>query len=215
MTDKEKDNVIIGPWSAHGKVNDEEAANWVKKKYQKALEKNNSQLKMQEKMLKIDTITEGIMVQMIHTLSEQGYDIGSDDFLLDIGFLSEVIKSALHRQEELPHVIQGLIDNTMLPDKIQNEDGVEMHYSKFNSGLLGDLVDMADDIREDGNIDQELDVEFEPDTELEPVTNWRKLKLEREAELKNKKEKEKNKTLHQARSDKMFNKDDDKDKDED
>ena len=215
MTDKEKDNVIIGPWSAHGKVNDEEAANWVKKKYQKALEKNNSQLKMQEKLLKIDTVTEGIMVQMIHTLSEQGYDIGSDDFLLDIGFLSEVIKSALHRQEELPHVIQGLIDNTMLPDKIQNEDGVEMHYSKFNSGLLGDLVDMADDIREDGNIDQELDVEFEPDTELEPVTNWRKLKLEREAELKNKKEKEKNKTLHQARSDKMFNKDDDEDKDED
>ena len=215
MTDKEKDNVIIGPWSAHGKVNDEDAANWVKKKYQKALEKNNSQLKMQEKLLKIDTVTEGIMVQMIHTLSEQGYDIGSDDFLLDIGFLSEVIKSALHRQEELPHVIQGLIDNTMLPDKIQNEDGVEMHYSKFNSGLLGDLVDMADDIREDGNIDQELDVEFEPDTELEPVTNWRKLKLEREAELKKKKEKEKNKTLHQARSDKMFNKDDDEDKDED
>ena len=215
MTDKEKDNVIIGPWSAHGKVNDEEAADWVKRKYQKALEKNNSQLKMQEKMLKIDTITENVLVQLIHTLSENGYDIGDDRFVLDIGFLSETVKSALYRQEELPHVIQGLIDNTMLPDKIQNEDGVEMHYSKFNSGLLGDLVDMADDIREDGNIDQELDVEFEPDTELETVTNWRKLKLEREAELKNKKEKEKNKTLHQARSDKMFNKDDDEDKDED
>jgi len=54
----------------------------------------------------------------------------------------------------------------------------------------------------------------EPVTDLEPVTNWRKLKLEREAELKKKKEKEKNKTLHQARSDKMFNKDDE-DKDED
>ena len=31
MKDKEKDNVIIGPWSAHGKVNDEEAADWVKR----------------------------------------------------------------------------------------------------------------------------------------------------------------------------------------
>ena len=215
MTDKEKDNVIIGPWSAHGKVNDEEAADWVKRKYQKALEKNNSQLKMQEKLLKIDTVTEGIMVQMIHTLSEQGYDIGSDDFLLDIGFLSEVIKSALHRQEELPHVIQGLIDNLMHPDKVRNEDGIEMHYSKFDSGLLGELVDMADDVREDlDGKEDELDIEFEPDTDLEPVTNWRKLKLEREAELKKKKEKEKNKTLHQARSDKMFNKDDE-DKDED
>ena len=215
MTDKEKDNVIIGPWSAHGKVNDEEAADWVKRKYQKALEKNNSQLKMQEKMLKIDTITENVLVQLIHTLSENGYDIGDDRFVLDIGFLSEVIKSALHRQEELPHVIQGLIDNLMHPDKVRNEDGVEMHYSKFDSGLLGELVDMADDVREDLNgKEDELDIEFEPDTDLEPVTNWRKLKLEREAELKKKKEKEKNKTLHQARSDKMFNKDDE-DKDED
>ena len=41
------------------------------------------------------------MVQLIHTLSENGYDIGEDSFILDIGFLSETVKSTLYRQEKL------------------------------------------------------------------------------------------------------------------
>ena len=63
------------------------------------------------------------MVQLIHTLSENGYDIGEDSFILDIGFLSETVKSTLYRQEKLPHVVQGLIDNIMILDRTQNEDG--------------------------------------------------------------------------------------------
>ena len=204
MTDKEKDNVIVGPWTAHDKKNDEDAVNWVKKKYDKALDKNNLQLQMQEKILRIDTLTENVMVQLIHTLSENGYDIGEDSFILDIGFLSETIKSALFRQDRIPHVIQGLVDNLMHPDKVQNEDGVEMHYSKFDSGLLKELTDMADDVKEDLETNPVIP-EFEPDTPLEEVTNWRKRKIEEE----------KAKTLHQIRSDKMFNKDDDEDKDKD
>lgn len=206
MTDKKvPDNIIIGPWDAHGKVNDEQASDWVKRKYQKALDKNNTQLKMQEKISKIDIITEGVMVQLIHTLSENGYDIGEDSFILDIGFLSETVKSALYRQEKLPHVIQGLIDNIMMPDKTQNEDGIEMHYSKFDTRLLGDLVDMADEVREIHESDGELDVEFEPDTEIGEVTNWRKTQLDKE------KEKE---TLHTKRIKDLESKKNKKDDDE-
>ena len=206
MTDKkETDNIIIGPWDAHGKVNDEQASDWVKRKYQKALDKNNTQLKMQEKISKIDIITEGVMVQLIHTLSENGYDIGEDSFILDIGFLSEPVKSALYRQEKLPHVVQGLIDNIMMPDRTQNEDGIEMHYSRFDSRLLGDLVDMADEVREIHESDGLLDVEFEPDTEIGEVTNWRKTQLDKE------KEKE---TLHTKRIKDLESKKNKKDDDE-
>ena len=203
MTDKKDDNIIIGPWDAHGKVNGEGASEWVKRKYQKALDKNNTQLKMQEKISKIDMITEGVMVQLIHTLSENAYDIGDENFILDIGFLSETVKSALYRQEKLPHVIQGLIDSIMMPDKTQNEDGIEMHYSKFDSGLLNDLVDMADEVRE-MHESGGLDIEFEPDTEIGEVTNWRKLKLEKDKE-----------TLHTKRIKDLEDKKDKKDDDED
>ena len=205
MTDKKvPDNIIIGPWDAHGKVNDEQASDWVKRKYQKALDKNNTQLKMQEKISKIDIITEGVMVQLIHTLSENGYDIGEDSFILDIGFLSETVKSALYRQEKLPHVVQGLIDNIMMPDRTQNEDGIEMHYSKFDTRLLGDLVDMADEVRE-MHESGGLDIEFEPDTEIGEVTNWRKTQLDKE------KEKE---TLHTKRIKDLDSKTKDEEKDD-
>ena len=73
MTDKKDDNIIIGPWTGEPVDNN---ADWIKKKYDKALEKNTTQLEMQSKILKVDSITENIMVQLIHTLSEQGYEIG-------------------------------------------------------------------------------------------------------------------------------------------
>ena len=107
------------------------------------LEKNNSQLQMKEKLAKIDIITENIMVQMIHTLSENGYDIADEQFILDVGFLSEVIKGALSRQVGLPHIIQGFIEQIMSPEKKETEDGVDLHYSRFDSPLLGDIIEIV------------------------------------------------------------------------
>ena len=170
MTDETKDNIIIGPWTGHNKVNSEDAENWVKKKYDRALEKNTTQLEMQSKILKVDSITENIMVQLIHTLSEKGYDISEQKFILDIGFLSETIKGIISRQEKLPHIVQGLIDKLMSPEETRNEDGVDLYYSRFDVPLLSDLVDMAGDIKEETKT--EVDIEFEPDTTLHDVTNW-------------------------------------------
>ena len=84
MTDKEKDNIIIGPWTGEPVDNN---ADWIKKKYDKALEKNNVQIKMQGKLDKIEILTEDVMIQLIHTLRENGYNLSDERFLLDIGFL--------------------------------------------------------------------------------------------------------------------------------
>ena len=179
MTDKkDEDNILIGPWPTHDKKNNKEAQDWVKEKYKRALDKKNTQLKMQEKILKVDTITESIMVNLIHSMAEQGYNIQKKDFILDIGFLSETVKSMLFRQEKLPHVVQGLIDNVMAPDRSLNEDGIEMHYSRFDSALLGDLVNIANDVKERES-QGENEVLFEPDTEfvaddIEDISDWQK-----------------------------------------
>ena len=87
MTD-EKDNIVVGPW---GEKPIENNGEWIKEKYNKALDNNNTTLKMQEKLARVDIITENIMVQLIHTLSENSYDIADEKFILDIGFLSETI----------------------------------------------------------------------------------------------------------------------------
>ena len=192
MTD-EKDNVVVGPWGDKPIENNGE---WAKKKIDKALDKNNTHKMMQDKLDRIEVITEKIMIQLIHTISEYNYDITDEKFSLDIGFLSETVKGVLSRQEKLPHIIQGLLDNIMAPSPTQAEDGTDVFYSKFDAPLLAELVDMAEDIKDDN----QTEIAFEPDTELENITNWNK-------------DDESKGSLHNMRTEKLHGKDDDEEKD--
>jgi len=165
--DKNMDNVIYGPWGSDPVTQDKKTSNWIKQKYDRELDKNNSQLQMKEKLAKIDLLTENVMVQMIHTLSENGYEIDDEQFILDVGFLSEVIKGTLSRQESLPHIIQGFIELIMSPEKKDTEDGVTLHYSRFDSPLLADVIEIVSEVTEG---DDEIDVEFKSDMEEDKDT---------------------------------------------
>ena len=167
MTEKKDDktNILIGPW---GDTPIENNGEWIKEKYNKALDKNNTSNKVQEKLDRIEIITEKMMVQLIHTMSEYGYNISDERFILDIGFLSETIKGIISRQEKVPHIVQGLLDNIMSPEPTKNEDGMDVYYSRFDAPLLEELVEMADEVK-DGT-----EITFEPDTELGDITNWNK-----------------------------------------
>ena len=169
MTDEKDnnvDNVIYGPWGSEPVSNkyDKSTSNWIKQKYDRELDKNNSQLQMKEKLAKIDAMTENVMVQMIHTFSENGYDIADEQFILDVGFLSEVIKGALSRQEGLPHIIQGFIEQIMSPERKETEDGIDLHYSRFDSPLLADVIEMVSEIIE--SEEDEVEVEFKSDIDV-------------------------------------------------
>ena len=192
MTDKKDDetNVVVGPW---GDTPIENNGEWIKEKYNKALDKNNTSKRVQEKFDRIEILTEKLMVQLIHTLSENNYNISDERFILDIGFLSEVIKGVISRQEKVPHIIQGLLDNIMSPEPTKNQDGMHVYYSRFDANLLNELVGMADDIKGES----ETEILFEPDTELEDVTNWNK-------------DKDKD-TMHNLRNKKIKTKDEEKD----
>ena len=193
MTDKKDDktNILIGPWGDKPVENNGE---WIKEKYNKALDKNNTSNKVQEKLDRIEIITEKMMVQLIHTMSEYGYNISDERFILDIGFLSETIKGIISRQEKVPHIVQGLLDNIMSPEPTKNEDGMDVYYSRFDAPLLEELVDMADEVKEG------TEIAFEPDTELGDITNWNK-------------DEEKD-TLHNMRSKKIHDKKKDEEKDD-
>ena len=193
MTDKKDDktNILIGPWGDKPVENNGE---WIKEKYNKALDKNNTSNKVQEKLDRIEIITEKMMVQLIHTMSEYGYNISDERFILDIGFLSETIKGIISRQEKVPHIVQGLLDNIMSPEPTKNEDGMDVYYSRFDAPLLEELVEMADEVKEG------TEIRFEPDTELGDITNWNK-------------DEEKD-TLHNMRSKKINDKKKDEEKDD-
>jgi hypothetical protein len=187
--DNDVDNVIYGPWGSEPVSNkyDKSTTTWIKQKYDRELDRNNSQLQIKEKLAKIDAMTENVMVQMIHTFSENGYDIADEQFILDVGFLSEVIKGTLSRQEGLPHIIQGFIEQIMSPERKETEDGIDLHYSRFDSPLLADVIEMVSEIIE--SEEDEVEVEFHSDTELQDnqqidIVQFDKLSDEEKEELR-------------------------------
>ena len=100
MKTEEKGKVIIGPWDNSSMIAPELSEEELKERDTK---------RMKEDFQSIEVLTEGLVVQMIHTLKEQDFDISSTDFIRDVAFLNECIKSMLHREYGYEHPMTDLI----------------------------------------------------------------------------------------------------------
>ncbi len=78
------------------------------KKYPKIMDMDAAQI--QEDLGFCDYLTEGLMVNLIHNVGENGFDIKEQKFIGDISFLNEVIRGILYRQMGFMHPIQRFID---------------------------------------------------------------------------------------------------------
>ena len=112
-------NVVKGPW-----------------KRVKVISKSETD-RVTEDMTLIDEIAESIMIPTIHNLSENGVDIKDEEFLSEIGFLNEVIKSIMHRSLGYTHPMSDLISTVM---KLETENPLQT-YAKIDYDLVTKVVD--------------------------------------------------------------------------
>ncbi len=112
-------NVVKGPW-----------------KRAKVIPQSETD-RVTEDMTLIDEIAESIMIPTIHNLSENGVDIKDEEFLSEIGFLNEVIKSIMHRSLGYTHPMSDLISTVM---KLETENPLQT-YAKFDYDLVTKVVD--------------------------------------------------------------------------
>ncbi len=89
---KPPSNVIKGPWKTN-----------------KVKIPDHDMVTLQQDMAFIEELSESVMVQMIYTLGENGVDISEKDFLQDIAFVVESLKSTLFREMGLPHPMSKII----------------------------------------------------------------------------------------------------------
>ena len=86
------ENVIQGPWKKRNvKVPNEET------------------VKLREQLLFAEELTEQLMIQMIHTIHENGFDVDSNEFLHDMGFTIECVKSVIFREMGLQHPMSDIM----------------------------------------------------------------------------------------------------------
>ena len=100
MKKEEKGKVIIGPWENSSLTTPELSEEELKERETK---------RMKEDFQSIEILTESLIVQMIHSLKEHEFDISSTQFIRDVAFLNECVKSMLHREYGYEHPMTDLI----------------------------------------------------------------------------------------------------------
>ena len=95
-----KNNVIVGPWENSSLAAPELSEEELKERETK---------RMKEDFQSIEILTESLIVQMIHSLKEHEFDISSTQFIRDVAFLNECVKSMLHREYGYEHPMTDLI----------------------------------------------------------------------------------------------------------
>ena len=112
------------------------------KRYPKIMDMDAAQI--QEDLGFCDYLTEGLMVNLIHNVGENGFDIKEDKFIGDISFLNEVIRGILYRQMGYIHPIQNFIEVIVETTKEDNKIRTNIDLNK-----LDNIINIIDNGKED------------------------------------------------------------------
>ena len=130
-------NVIIGPWESSEKLQNSRLLKGGKTREDIVA----------EEMDIIEGLSESIMVNLIHTLKQNDVKITSKEFIRDIGFMSEVLKSLLFRELGYDHPLSDLIPYIIVPTRTKDKKDV---YTKFRGDIVVDILEYLE-----GDIDEE------------------------------------------------------------
>ena len=117
-------NVIQGPWTKRKvKLPDENA------------------IKLQEKLAFAEELTQTLVVQMMHGMSENGIDISKKDFVRDMALINELTKGSIYRSLKLQHPTHGLFENLV---ELQEEPDDSV-ATEVNHDLLKEYIKIFGD----------------------------------------------------------------------
>ena len=86
-------------------------------------------MEMQENILFADNLTEGVMIQMIHTIGENGFSVNEKHFLRDIGFIIEAVRSTLYRDMGISHPMSDIISSMIKVIDHDQNTANQFHFS--------------------------------------------------------------------------------------
>lgn len=105
---------------------------------------DNVALNMHDDLKFADHLTEGLVVNLIYNLGENDIDTSDPEFIRDIGFTIELVKSLIYRGIGLKHPMQELVKMFVTTDE-DDEDGL---YTTFDIDALAEFVGMDEDEKE-------------------------------------------------------------------
>jgi hypothetical protein len=121
------ENVITGPWSV--------------KSGREVKLPDKDVIALQQDIQFAEELTQSLMVQMIHTMSENGIDVGAKDFIRDMAMVISMVNGSIYRDMGMPHITQKFMEEYV---EIEDDDGTFQTEVDFET-----IVELANLIEED------------------------------------------------------------------
>ena len=109
MSDQETtppENVIRGPWPV--------------KSGREVKLPDTDVIAMQQDMQFAEELTQSLMVQMIHTMSENGIDVSAKTFIRDMAMVISMVNGSIYRDMGMDHITQKFMEDYV---DIHDDDG--------------------------------------------------------------------------------------------
>lgn len=97
---------------------------------------SDTAIKLHTDLKYAEHLTEGLIVNMIHNMSENDIDVDNPEFIKHIGFLVEVVKSTIYQDMGVKHPMQQMVDLFVNSDY----DDTQGLYTEFDMGTMKDVV---------------------------------------------------------------------------
>ena len=94
----------------------------------------------------IDSLSEKLMIQLIQSLKDNEVNISTSDFIRDIGFLNEALKSLLFREMGYDHPLSELVKYIVIASKSKDKNDI---YTKFRGDIVVELIEYLENVDEE------------------------------------------------------------------
>ena len=90
-----------------------------------------------------EELTQSLMVQMIHTMSENGIDVSEKDFIRDMAMIITMVNGSIHRDMGMSHITQKFMEEYVEIKDVDGSFETEVDFDTISA--LTNLLEDDDD----------------------------------------------------------------------
>ena len=120
-------NVVKGPWPV--------------KSGREVKLPNEDIIAMQQNIQFAEELTQSLMVQMIHTMSENGIDVSAKTFIRDMAMVISLVNGSIYRDMGMAHITQKFMEEYVNID--EDDDG--SYETEVNFETIVELANLIED----------------------------------------------------------------------
>ena len=99
---------------------------------------------MQQNIQFAEELTQSLMVQMIHTMSENGIDVSAKTFIRDMAMVISLVNGSIYRDMGMAHITQKFMEEYVNID-VEDDGSYETEVNFETIVELANLIEDDDD----------------------------------------------------------------------